>query len=152
MTKIILHLTLKVYSSTRACCLCDEVSPLIWIWLFRSGSSSLSSSGPGSESESGSVFRSRFRTERFSGISGIRGRMAWLFLFNTLKSFETLVWNIKRQVILSTFSSCVEVKWHQTDISNGTDPKAHLVTHYYDFAIVNLWKETFFLNTNIFAQ
>lgn len=59
------------------------VPPLIWFWLMRCGSSPPSSSGTSSELGSTS------RMEKFSGISWIKGSIAWLCLFNVLKSFVT---------------------------------------------------------------
>lgn len=103
-----------------------EVSPLIWFWVFRSGSSVLSSSGSSSESEG--VLRSRFK--RFSGISGIRGRMAWLFLFNVLKSFDTC--GFKGFEVKLTFSM------------NGPHSSSYIVNHIYDLTVVNHGKETVF--------
>lgn len=63
----------------------DTGLPLIWAWLLRRGSSANSTEVLKSEAESSS----KFRTAKFSGSSGIRGRRAWLFLFKALFSLVT---------------------------------------------------------------
>ncbi len=78
---------MHIFDCFQGLCYLEIGLPLIWFWLMRSRSSLLSSSGI--VSELGSASGSRFRMEKFSGISGIRGSIAWLCLFNVLKSLFT---------------------------------------------------------------
>lgn len=78
---------MHIFKCFQGLCYLEIRLPLIWFWLMRSRSSLLSSSGI--VSELGSASGSRFRMERFSGISAIRGSIAWLCLFNVLKSLFT---------------------------------------------------------------
>lgn len=78
---------MHIFDCFQGLCYLEISLPLIWFWLMRSRSSLLSSSGI--VSELGSASGSRFRMEMFSGISGIRGSIAWLCLFNVLKSLFT---------------------------------------------------------------